>query len=71
MYAQILGSAEGNRLYSPGTADIRYDDKSLSAGVSEIGWAHAPAFVDLDSDGLLDIYATTGFMSLNRGMPDG
>jgi len=71
MYAQILGSAEGNRLYSPGIGGKRYDDKSLSAGVNEIGWAHAPAFVDLDSDGLLDIYATTGFMSFNRGRPDG
>ena len=71
MYAQILGSAEGNRLYAPRAGDILYDDKSRLAGVNEIGWAHAPAFADLDSDGLLDIYATTGFMSFNRGRPDG
>lgn len=71
MYAQILGSAEGNRLYTPRAGDILYDDKSRLAGVNEIGWAHAPAFADFDSDGLLDIYATTGFMSFNRGRPDG
>lgn len=71
MYAQVLGSAEGNRLYSPETGNNRYFDHSLIARVNEVGWAHAPAFVDLDSDGLLDIYATSGFMSFGRGRPDG
>ncbi len=40
-------------------------------GVNEVGWAFAPAFVDVDNDGWLDLYATTGFLSFDRGKPDG
>jgi hypothetical protein len=32
---------------------------------------YAPTFVDFDSDGWLDIYASTGFMSFDRQKPDG
>ena len=36
-----------------------------------VGWAYGPAFVDLDNDGWLDLYATAGFVSQNRNEPDG
>jgi hypothetical protein len=39
--------------------------------VAGVGWAYGPAFVDLDNDGWLDIYATAGFMSQDRTKPDG
>lgn len=70
IYSQILGSCLGNRLYSKG-ADGNYVDVTDIAGVNEVGWAFAPVLCDFDGDGLLDIYATTGFMSFSRTKPDG
>ena len=40
-------------------------------GITGVGWAYAPAMVDLDGDGCLDLYATTGFMSVDPEKPDG
>jgi hypothetical protein len=48
-----------------------FQEVSELAGVNEVGWAYAPSMADFDSDGLLDIYATTGFMSAHRNKPDG
>ena len=69
VYQQIQGSCAGNRLYSrtagsgSGSGSGSYKELSESLGVNAVGWAYAPTFVDLDCDGWLDIYATTGFMS--------
>jgi hypothetical protein len=70
IYDQIVGSCAGNRLYHR-QHDQRYREISMELGVNRVGWAYAPAIVDLDGDGWLDIYATTGFMSFNRKKPDG
>ena len=74
IYQQLLGSCAGNRLYR--TTDITagtpvYQEISDSLGVNGVGWAYAPALTDLDLDGYLDIYATAGFLSFERGEPDG
>jgi hypothetical protein len=71
IYEQIKGACAGNRLYRRSTKDQQYEDLSTALGVNGIGWAFAPAMVDLDNDGLLDMYATTGFMSFDRHKPDG
>ncbi len=71
IYEQIKGACAGNRLYRRTTQDEHYDELSTQLGVNGIGWAFAPAMVDLDNDGLLDMYATTGFMSFDRHKPDG
>ncbi len=71
IYQQILGSCAGNRLYRRSGATYRYQDVSQSYGVNSVGWAYAPAMQDWDGDGWLDIYAATGFMSFDRGKPDG
>ena len=39
--------------------------------VHDVGWAHGSTFVDLDNDGYLDIYSTTGYISISRKLPDG
>jgi len=39
--------------------------------VAAVGWAYAPAFLDLDNDGFLDLHATAGFISRTRSRPDG
>ena len=70
IFQQIQGSCAGNRLYIHG-ADGAFHESSDVAGVNAVGWAYAPAMVDLDSDGWLDLYATTGFISFDRKKPDG
>jgi len=41
------------------------------AGVADVGWAYGPAYVDLDNDGQLDLYAPAGFQSVTPDRPDG
>jgi len=71
LFAQIEGSCAGNRMYHRSSGDGRYRDASVALGVNGVGWAYAPALVDLDGDGFLDIYAATGFLSFDRRKPDG
>ncbi len=75
VYEQLKGSCAGNRLYRPlkDTPDSSpaYEDISDPLGINGVGWAYAPSLTDLDLDGFLDIYATAGFLSFERGEPDG
>jgi len=70
VHEQIVGSCAGNRLYLPGK-DGGYREVSEQLGVNGVGWAYAPAMTDLNRDGWLDIYSSTGFMSFGRFAPDG
>ncbi len=70
VYQQIQGSCAGNRLYrSQGQG--KFEEISDAAGVNSVGWAYGPVLADFDSDGQLDIYSTTGFLSFDRKKPDG
>jgi hypothetical protein len=71
VYPQIQGSCGGNRLYRRSGSGPVFEEISEDSGVNQVGWAYAPAMADLDGDGLLDLYATTGFMSYDRTKPDG
>ena len=71
VYHGIQGACAGSHLYKRSGQDQRYDEISVKASVNEIGWAYAPVFADFDADGLLDIYATSGFISVDRHKPDG
>ena len=71
VYEQIKGACAGNRLYKRASGGGRYAEMSEGWGINDIGWAYAPAIADLDNDGLLDLHATTGFLSFQRGKPDG
>ncbi|MFK7768872.1 MAG: FG-GAP repeat domain-containing protein [Mariniblastus sp.] len=71
VHSQIVGSCAGNRLYRRTGPDGKYEDSSVASGVNEVGWAWAPTMADLDSDGWLDLYSTSGFMSFDRKKPDG
>lgn len=71
IYKQIQGSCAGNQLYYHDREAGKYKDLSEEAGVNEVGWAWAPTMMDLDSDGWLDLYSTSGFMSFDHEKPDG
>jgi hypothetical protein len=71
VHKQIKGACAGNRLYKRGPRGGPYTEKSESWGINDIGWAYAPTIADLDNDGLLDLHATTGFLSFDRSKPDG
>jgi hypothetical protein len=71
IYEQIVGSCAGNRLYYKPSSQSRFFENSEDQHVNGVGWAYAPAMVDLDGDGWLDLYATTGFMSFSPHKPDG
>ena len=66
----------GNRLYR-NLGDFRFDDVTESAGVLDTNyWGTGAGFVDINNDGLLDIYACAYRMSnriyINQGKgPDG
>ncbi|MGB7347331.1 MAG: VCBS repeat-containing protein [Pirellulaceae bacterium] len=74
----IQGACAGSHLYTLNSkanagdpTEIVYDEIGEQKNVNAIGWAYAPVFADFDADGLLDIYATCGFISVNRRKPDG
>ena len=71
MYEQLLGSCAGNRLYTRSEDEGRFRETSEALGINGVGWAFAPAMADFDGYGWLDVYATTGFRSYERGKPDG
>jgi hypothetical protein len=71
IFQQIKGSCAGNSLYTRSSSDVAYREISDAFGVNQVGWAYAPALADFDLDGFLDIYATAGFLSFQRGKPDG
>ncbi|MDF1811861.1 MAG: VCBS repeat-containing protein [Verrucomicrobiales bacterium] len=71
IYQQIKGSCAGNRLYQLREGETVYRELSEDLHVNKVGWAYAPAMGDFNRDGWLDLYATTGFLSRNRGKPDG
>lgn len=72
VYDQIKGACAGNRLYRRGFGNPgKFSEYSEEWGINDIGWAYAPAMADFDNDGQLDLHATTGFLSFERGKPDG
>jgi hypothetical protein len=71
IHHQIKGSCAGNRLYRRTGEDIPWQELSLKMGINRVGWAYSPAMFDLDGDGWLDIYDSTGYMSFDRRKPDG
>jgi hypothetical protein len=71
VFPLIQGSCAGNRLYRRTGSNERFDEFGEQLGIHDIGWAYAPAMADFNNDGLLDLYAATGFLSFQRNEPDG
>jgi hypothetical protein len=51
--------------------NLEFEKLGQHCQVAAVGWAYGAALVDLDNDGWLDLYATSGFMSSSRDEPDG
>lgn len=71
IFRQIQGSCKGNTLYRWDPESSSYQELGAQAGINAVGWAFAPALADWDNDGLLDVYAATGYHSFERDKPDG
>ena len=70
LYNKLVEATLGSKLYlNDGQGNLMPQD--TQPGLSNVGWAYGPAMGDFDADGLLDIYATAGFRSVERGKPDG
>jgi hypothetical protein len=61
---------DGSQLYR-GLGGGRFEGVGKEFAVQGVGWAWGACFTDLDNDGWLDLYATAGFISQERGKPDG
>ena len=61
---------QGSQMWVNG-GNEKFEGHGKQMQVANVGWAYGPAFVDLDSDGFLDLYATCGFISKDRNEPDG
>jgi hypothetical protein len=63
---------QGNNLWVPmwepgqKPAETRYGNLANAMGVELGGWSFGAQFGDLNNDGLLDLYVTNGFVSLDR-----
>ena len=71
IFPQIQGSCVGNRLYQRYIKRDSFNEIASDLSVNAVGWAYAPAMLDVDNDGWLDLYATSGFLSFDRTKPDG
>jgi hypothetical protein len=60
----------GSQLYL-NRGDLRFQPVGEAYQLNEVGWAYGPALADLDNDGWLDIFATSGFITADPSKPDG
>jgi hypothetical protein len=70
LYHKISEGMLGSKLYS-GCPDGMFETVPARDMFAYVGWAYGPTMADFDNDGWLDIYATAGFKSEERGKPDG
>ena len=61
---------QGNNLWMPkegtGGDGLQYENLARDFGVELGGWSFGAQFGDLNNDGLLDLYLTNGYVSLDR-----
>jgi hypothetical protein len=54
-----------------GARSPQFEQAGERMQIHDVGWAYGPALADLDNDGWLDLYATSGQISRDRKKPDG
>jgi hypothetical protein len=60
----------GSQLYL-NRGNLHFESVAERFQMNEVGWAYGPALADLDNDGWLDLFATSGFMTADPNEPDG
>jgi len=70
LMAQMKRFVVGSQLYL-NRGQTKFESKGKDSQVAAVGWAYGAALIDLDNDGWLDLFATAGFVSQDRGTPDG
>jgi hypothetical protein len=70
VHEQLRRMAGGNSLYRQ-TAPGRFEEVPEAAGTAHSGWAYGTNLVDIDNDGLLDLYVPAGYLSVDASKPDG
>jgi hypothetical protein len=68
--AQMRDFVSGNELYR-NRGDSSFDRIGQQAGIHDIGWTYGVGYVDLNGDGLDDLYSPAGFQSVSPHKPDG
>lgn len=67
-HSRLLDLCSGSRLLTSTEAGD-FENTTAPAGVGKVGWAWGACMLDLDSDGYLDLYATSGYRSAKPGRP--
>jgi hypothetical protein len=67
---RIRHIVDGSELWH-NCGDLHFESKGRASGVARVGWSYGPRIADFDNDGMLDIYAPAGFLSITRDEPDG
>jgi hypothetical protein len=70
MMARFRRFVAGSQLHL-NKGGLKFEQAGVRMQVNAVGWAYGPALVDLDNDGWLDVFATSGHMSRDRAKPDG
>lgn len=60
----------GSELHQ-GVGDGTFQPVGKDKQVHGVGWSWGASFVDVDNDGFQDLYANAGYISQDRGKPDG
>jgi hypothetical protein len=68
--AKLRALTAGSQLHR-NAGGLKFEHLGAALHVADVGWAYGPAFVDLNNDGWLDVFATCGYMSRSRDDPDG
>lgn len=68
--ARMKRFVTGSELYR-NLGGNKFDRLGAAMHVADVGWAYGPALADINNDGYLDIFATSGFVSQSRDDPDG
>lgn len=67
---KLRNLVDGSELYV-GLGDFKFEQVGKQMNVDAVGWSWGPAMADFNNDGWPDIYATAGYISVDRDKPDG